>query len=199
MVVALGAPAQADDAGEPPATFHKGQVGISARFGLGVRGIATYHSDYCGDLDATAKNGNAPVCTGRSPLAFELEGAYGVAQHVELLLEMRIGIERDFSPAPGMGQGPRPLFLAPGARFFFSDAGHLKLFIQPEVVIDLADYKDATGASRGTDYGFRGLQGVWIDFHRTYGIYFYLGETATFARWIAGEMEAGFGIQGRYP
>jgi hypothetical protein len=197
--VAAAAPARADDAGEPPATFHKGQLGISARFGLGVRGIATYNSDYCGKSDPTAKNGNAPVCTGRAPLAFDLEGAFGVAKHVELLVELRIGIERDFAPTSAGGEGPRPLFFAPGARFFFSEAEHLKLFIQPELVFDVASYKDAMGASRGNDIGVRGLQGLWIDLHRTYGIYFYVGETAEFARWLSGEMEGGFGIQGRYP
>src|SRR5262245_9090811 len=135
VLFGLAAPARADDAGAPPATFHKGQLGLSARFGLGVRGLATYNSDYCGELHPTAKNGNAPVCSGRSPLAFELEAAYGVAQHVELLVELRLGIEKDFSSVDGASDGPRPLFLAPGARFFFSEAQHLKLFIQPEFVI----------------------------------------------------------------
>jgi hypothetical protein len=198
-VLAAAGPAFADDVGEPPTTFHKGQVGISARFGVSARGIATYNSDYCGVTDSTAKNGNAPVCTGIAPFAFELEGAYGVAEHVELTLEMRIGVARDFGPTAAGGQGPRPLFLAPGARFFFSEAKHLKLFIQPAVVFDFASYKDAAGADRGKDIGVRGLQGVWIDFHRTYGIYAFLGETAEFARWLSGEMEVGFGIQGRYP
>jgi hypothetical protein len=200
-VVFLGftGPARADDVGEPPTTFHKGQLGLSARFGLGVRGIATYNSDYCGQLDATARNGNAPVCSAASPLAFELEVAYGVAQHVELLTELRVGIAKDFGSVAGASDGPRALFVAPGARFFFSEAQHLKLFIQPELVIDLAGYKDAMGKNRGDDYGVRGLEGVWLDFHRTYGIYAFLGETAEFARWLSGEMQVGIGIQGRYP
>lgn len=198
-VVLAGGAARADDAGEPPATFHKGQFGISARFGVGARGIATYNSDFCGTLDATAKNGNAPVCTGIAPLAFELEGAYGVAKHVELVLELRIGIQKDFASVSGASDGPRPLFLAPGARFFFSEAAHTKLFIQPELVFDMTGYKNAMGNDRGMDFGVRGLQGLWIDFHRTYGIYFFIGETAEFARWLSGEMEGGVGIQGRYP
>jgi hypothetical protein len=199
VLFGVAAPASADDDGAPPTTFHKGQIGLSARFGLGVRGLATYNSDYCGELDPTAKNGNAPVCSGRSPLAFELEAAYGVAQHVELLVEMRVGIEKDFGSVAGANDGPRPMFVAPGARFFFSEAQHLKLFIQPEVVIDFAHYKDASGMDRGNDFGVRGLEGIWLDFHRAYGIYAFVGETAEFARWLSGEMEFGAGIQGRYP
>ena len=189
-VLAVATPAMADDGDEP--LFHKGQIGFSARMGIGVRGIATYNSEYCGVLDATAKNGNAPVCTGRAPLAIDFEASFGVARSIELTLELQVGLERDFGSAPGM-DGPRPLHLAPGARFFFSEARHVKLFVQPEFVFDFANYP------QGHDVGVRGLEGFWIDLHRSYGIYFYVGETAEFARWLYADFEGGFGIQGRYP
>ena len=47
LVPLFAAPAHADD--QIPAT-HQGQFGLSLRLGLGVRGIATYNSDYCGVL-----------------------------------------------------------------------------------------------------------------------------------------------------
>src|SRR5881628_4067931 len=111
------APAKADDAtpaptrGDvtvPPATFHKGQIGISARLSVGAQAVATYDSKYyCGTVDTTAEHGFAPVCAGRSPVALGLEGSYGVARHVELVLELRFGLEKDFGGAPNL-DGPRP-------------------------------------------------------------------------------------------
>jgi hypothetical protein len=193
VIVAAGAGAAHADPGETPVTFHKNQVGFSARMGLGARGIATYDTFvYCGALDSTTKSGYAPVCTGRTPLSLDLEASYGVSPAIELTLEMRIGFEQDFGSAPGMS-GPRPFQLAPGARFFFSEAKAAKLFVQPEVVFDLAGY------SRGHDFGVRGLEGFWIDLHRSYGIYFFVSETAEFARWLGAEFEGGFGFQFRYP
>ena len=197
-VIMAVSPAHADDA-EPTTTFHKGQFGFSARMGLGVYGIATYEGKYyCGKEDLSTSSHNAPVCTGRSPFALDLEASYGVGRAVEVTLELELGLERDFGGAPGL-DGPRPLHLAPGARFFFSESAHTKLFAQPELVFDFADYKDAAGTARGTDFGIRGIEGFWIDLHRSYGLYFYVSETATFSRWLYIGVGGGFGFQGRYP
>jgi hypothetical protein len=185
VLLAISTPAWADD-GEPAATFHKGQFGASARFGLGARGIATYDNTvYCGKTDPMAEHGRASVCTGRTPLALDLEAAYGVAQSIELTLELRIGLERDFGENPGE-EGPRAFHVAPGARFFFSEAKHTKLFVQPEIVL-------------GRDFGVRGIEGFWIDLHKTYGLYFFVAETLEFSRWMSASFEAGIGFQGRYP
>ena len=198
MLVATPVWADSADTGPAP-TFHKGQLGISARFGLGMRGIVTYDSKYyCGKTDAGAKFGYASACTGRAPLRLDLEGAYGVTPAVELLLELRIGLERDFGATP-TADGPRPFHLAPGARFFFGEGRRTRLFITAQGVIDLTGYKDAMGASRGVDLGFRSLEGLWIDLHPSYGIYVYIGETAEFRRWLQGEFEGGVGFQARYP
>jgi len=51
----------------------------------------------------------------------------------------------------------------------------------------------------GADFGVRSLEGVWIDLHKTYGIYFFIGETLEVKRWLSGEFEGGIGFQGRYP
>jgi hypothetical protein len=192
VILAVCTPVWADDQ-VSPITFHKGQFGGSVRFGLGARGIATYENTiYCGKLDPQAEHGFASVCTGRTPLALDLEAAYGVANSIELTLEMRLGLERDF----GVDQnnaGPRAFYLAPGARFFFSEAARTKLFVQPEAVFDFANY------SRGNDFGVRGIEGFWIDLHRTYGLYFFVAETLEFSRWLSASFEAGVGFQGRYP
>src|SRR5687767_2039399 len=152
-------------------TSHQKQFGLSARMGVGVRAIATYEkTTFCGtELEDR-------VCTGRAPLALDLEAAYGVARSIELVLELRIGIESDFGSTPG-GDGPRPFHISPGARFFFSEAKRTKLFVQPQLLFDFANYNQASG----NDFGVRGIEGVWIDLHRSYGIYFYVAETIEFS------------------
>src|SRR5438270_10921983 len=133
VLLALCSPAYADD-NAPAPDQHRHQLGISARFDLGVRGIATYDDTlYCGVTDTMAAHGYANVCTGRRPLSFDLEAAYGVSATIELLVGLRIGIERDFGSAPGQ-PGPRALQLTPGARFSFSEAKRTKVFIQSELV-----------------------------------------------------------------
>jgi hypothetical protein len=62
------------------------------------------------------------------------------------------------------------------------------------LLIDLSGY-----GTRGTELGARSIEGVWIDVHRTYGFYFFIGETAGFTPWLEGDFEGGFGFQGRYP
>jgi len=195
------APATAPAASEePPITFHKGQFGLSARLGLGVRGIATYKNTiWCGATDPEGEFMNfASVCTGRTPFTIDFEAAYGVANSIELTLELRVGIERDLGGTP-TAQGPFPLRLAPGARFFFSEAKRSKLFVQPELVFDFTDYKDYSNVSRGNDFGVRALEGFWLDLHRAYGVYIWIAESAEVLRWLSFTFEGGLGFQGRYP
>jgi hypothetical protein len=188
--------AQADDGDAPAATLHGGQFGLSLRFGVGLRAIATYNDNYCGQSSAS---GNTPVCTGLAPLAMDLEASYGVRSHIELALALTIGLQRDFGATPSDDNGARPLSVAGGARFFFSEATHTQLFVQPMLVADLANYTNSAGKSLGDDFGERLLGGFWVDLHRAYGFYVYVGETVEVLRWLDGEVDAGIGIQGRYP
>ena len=194
VVVLSASPALADDS--IPAT-HKGQFGLSARLEVGVRGIATYNSDYCGVSDSTAKSGNAPVCTGRSPFALDLEPSYAVARAVELTLTFHIGLEKDFGPT-AITEGPRVFRIEPGARFYFSEAGHSKLFVQPSLVFDFTNYLKQTGQAYGTDFGVRAMEGYMLDLHRSFSAYAFVGETAEISRWLYAELEFGIGVQGRY-
>jgi hypothetical protein len=192
-------PPPAVEAAEPASTDHVRQFGLSGRFAYRGRGIATWDGDdYCGELSTETASGNAPVCTGRAPFSLDLEASYGIAPRKELLLELRLGLERDFGPFPGT-DGPRVHLIAPGARFFFSQGKTTKLFTTLQVVLDFSGYDDAMGKGRGVDYGFRNLSGLWFDLHHAYGFYVFMGETLTFQRWLAGELEIGVGFQGRYP
>ena len=178
---------------------HKGQLQGSVRLGVGLRAITTYDNDvYCGDTDAQGAFGFAPICTGRAPFSLDFEFGFGVARRVDAILEARIGLEGDFGAAPTGGGGPRMLHLSPGARFFFSEGSRSKLFTTAQVVLDLSGYRDATGAKRGTDLGIRNLSGLWFDLSRLYGVYLYVGETASFARWLRFELEGGIGVSARH-
>lgn len=193
-------PARAPSAPEAPVSFsHKGQFQVSARLALGLRAIVPYEkADYCGTTDSSTTTGNAPVCTGRAPFSFDLELGYGVAQRIDAILEVRLGLETDFAASPVAMDGPRIFHLAPGARFFFSDAKTSKLFTTAQLVLDFSGYETTGGASRGTDVGVRNMNGLWFDLERAYGFYGYVGETLTFSRWLRFELELGFGFSARF-
>jgi len=169
------------------------------RTSLGLRAIIAYDDgDFCGDRDATADQGNAPVCTGRAPFSLDFEIGYGLTRKIDLLLETRLGIEADFGTTAGAADGPRMFYLSPGARVFFADAGRSKLFTTGQLVLDFAGYKDTAGEKRGFDYGVRNLNGLWFDIERAYGVMVYAGETLTFGRWLRAELEIGIGVQARF-
>lgn len=183
--------------GEP--LTHEGQFEASLRIPIGLRAVVPYEKGtYCGTLDSTADSGFAPACTGRAPFAFDLELGYGVHRRIDVFLELRIGLEQDFGATPTAVEGPRTFHVSPGARFFFSEAGSSKLFTTAQLVFDASGYEDAAGDSRGADFGVRNLSGLWFDLDKAYGFYVFVGETASFARWMRFELEAGVGVQGRY-
>jgi hypothetical protein len=196
LVAALAAPASAK-----PREGHLGQVMLSLRTAVGLRALVPYDgADYCGQSDPETTSGNAPVCTGRAPMSFDLEAGYGVDRKVDLLLELRIGVESDFGATSNADEdGPRMFHLSPGARFFFSDSPTMKLFTTGQLVIDFAGYDDASGEGRGTDFGIRNMNGLWFDIKDNYSAYVYVGETLTLARWLRFELEGGVGIAYRYP
>jgi len=198
------APAVAPTPPPPPVesdtTSHKGMFEVSLRTAIGMRAIVSYDkNDYCGASDSSTSTGNAPVCSGRAPFAFDIELGFGVARRIDLFAELRLGLETDFHrTAQSSDVGPRMLHLSPGARFFFSDAKSSKLFTTAQLVFDFAGYKDGAGNDRGKDFGVRNMNGLWFDLEKAYGFYVYLGETATFSRWMRFELELGLGFQGRY-
>ena len=58
---------------------HKGMFEVSLRAAVGLRAIVSYDkTDYCGATDNSTSTGNAPVCTGRAPFAFDIELGYGI-------------------------------------------------------------------------------------------------------------------------
>lgn len=205
--VAVGRIAAADPAPPaPPAATtpsiekppHLGQLSVSLRTGLGLRALVPYHGEFCGQTDPNGDGGLAGACTGRAPFSFDLEAAYGVTRTIEPFLELRIGLEADFGRTPTDQDGARVFHVSPGARFFFAEAGRSKLFTTAQLVIDATGYEDAAGDGLGADVGLRNLSGLWWDVDRAYGVYAFVGETASFVRWMRFELEAGVGVQARY-
>ncbi|MBA2543106.1 MAG: hypothetical protein H0V17_25925 [Deltaproteobacteria bacterium] len=177
---------------------HHKQFLLSIRLVEGLRAIAPYDGEYCGDTDITRPNQFAAVCTGRTPFSLDLELGYGIAQKIDVFLELRLGLESDFGSSQSDVEGTRQFHISPGARFFFGDAGSSKLFTTAQVVFDMSGYQNLAGAGLGTDFGVRNMNGIWFDLDRAYGFYVFVGETATFSRWLRFELEAGVGVQGRY-
>lgn len=200
LVPAKADPTASAPAEPPPNYSHKGQFGLSLRFGLGLRAIATYDNMvYCGATDTTTTTGFAPVCSGRAPFALELEASYGITRRIDAIVEMIFGLEQDFrASTTSMVSGPHPVKLAPGARFFYSEGARTKLFSTAQLAFDFTGYKDIMGAGRGNDVGVRNLNGLFYELSHDYSVYGYFGETMTFARWFDVEMELGVGVQGRF-
>jgi len=185
--------AQEEDFDHTKQYSHHGQFGVHAQGGLGFRFIAPYKDDlYCGQLldDGTPKR----VCSERSPISLSLGASYGVSKSLELLMEVRFGLEQDFGIAP-MSDGPKQLQFAPGLKIYIRDAGLTKFFSSLQLLIDTTEYDQVDGA----DIGLRNVNGLQFDFHRTVGVYFFFGEAVGFKRWFEFELDAGVGMQIRVP
>jgi len=205
----FGEVARAEDLAPPPEAkpkpspalvrlSHHRQFQLSLRLVEGLRAIAPYDNEYCGATDATRPNQFAAVCTGRTPFSIDLELGYGVSRKIDVFLELRLGLEADFGASQSDAEGTRQFHISPGARFFYADAGSSKLFTTAQVVFDTSGYRDLSGGKLATDFGIRNMNGLWFDLDKAYGFYFFVGETATFSRWLRFELEAGIGFQGRY-
>lgn len=192
---AASARAQDDEAGydvERVAFSHRHQVELHLQGGIGYRGIFPYNDEYCGDLKDGG--GNKADCLGKSPVALDLGAGYGLTARLEAFVELRLGLERDFGTAPGLS-GPRPLGLAPGLKLFIADIGATMFFSTLQLPIDFTGYDQADKA----DIGVRNVNGLQLDLHRTFGLYVYFGEEASWRRWLSFEVDAGLGAQVRFP
>jgi len=179
---------------------HKGQLGLALSLVTGGRFIKTYDEEYCGDRDTNGtRTGNATYCLGRVPASIDLIASYGLTARLELLFELRLGLERDFAGNATSSDGPRLRHYAPGVKFYFSDSGLMKFFSTAQVAIDSTGYTDPSGADLGVDYTLRNANGLQLDFHEAYGAYAFFAEEVAFKRWISVGVEVGVGFQARYP
>jgi len=174
---------------------HHHQLGLALQIPVGIRAIIPYDGEYCGSRGEN-ESANAEACLGRQPFTLDFEIAYGLKPNLELLLELRIGLERDFGPTAAMDDdGPRLFHWSPGAKWYFSDAGTSKLFSTAQIAFDHTSYDNEAG----TDFALRNVNGLQLDLHPSYGVYFFVAEEMAFRRWLTIGVEFGAGIQGRYP
>lgn len=191
LVVGVPAVAGAQDAESSVSMTHKGQFGVHVQPGVGYRVLFPYNEEYCGQ---SAKS----VCTGRSPTFVELGLSFGVSRSVELLADFRYGVEGDFVLPASSADAPHALVVAPGVKVYMDEEGTTKFFSTLQVAFDFTDFSGALVAE-GMDVGLRNVNGVQIDLHRTFGIYLHFGETIGFVRWLRFELDAGIGLQARFP
>lgn len=184
------------DGGTKIAYSHRHQVGFHFQPGLGYRVLFPYEKEpptYCG------QDGKS-VCTGRAPFFLDAGVSFGVSRSLELMFEMRFGLEGDFrSPtAPATADRPQALAIQPGLKLYVDDEGSFKFFSTVQLSFDFTDYS-STGLDKDTDFAVRNANGFQLDFHKTFGAYFFIGETIGFARWLRFEIDAGIGLQARFP
>ncbi len=197
----IGDPATA---AAPPAGglrgHHQGQFGLGLSLVSGARFITTYDSDrFCGERATVGDGGgNAAYCFGRIPMALDASLSYGLSPAIELMLDVRIGLERDFGTTAAT-TGPRLRHYAPGVRFFLGGKGQVNFFSTAQLAIDATDYQDLSGDSLGAEIKLRNANGMQVDFHDAYGVYLYFAEEVAFRRWLEVGVEFGAGIQARYP
>lgn len=183
-----------EDDDQEPDVSHKNQFGLHLQGVLGYRAIVTYDEEYCGDLKQDDGGGNSAACYGRSPFGLDIGLAYGVLDALEVLLEMRVGLERDIGPAPNM-DGPRMFALAPGVKAYLGRIGEMAFFSTLQLPIDFTSFDQVDK----NDFGIRNVNGLQLDLHRTFGVYVMFGEEVSWRRWLRFELEAGLGAQARFP
>lgn len=180
--------ARAQAAREPVRWDHRHQTGLALMPGLGYRVIVPYSDDKtCGDSsgDATKR-----VCTSAVPFFLDLQLSFGVSQRIDLVADLRFGIGQD--PASKTHQ----FALAPGFRVWLDQDVPLKFYTTVQLLYDSTDYHNVVPSN---DFGVRNSNGLMYDLIRNFGFFFQFGESFGFRRWFRIELDAGLGVQVRFP
>ncbi|HXU82689.1 MAG TPA: hypothetical protein VN914_14905 [Polyangia bacterium] len=172
----------------PAALDHHNQGGVSLMPGLGYRVIVPYSDNKtCGDSSGDA---GKRVCTNMVPIFLDLQLSFGVSRRIDLITDLRFGLGKD--PASNTHQ----FALAPGVRFWLDQDVALKFYTTVQLLYDNTDYH---GVLASNDFGLRNSNGLMYDVIRNVGFFFQFGESFGFRRWFRIELDAGVGIQVRFP
>ncbi len=180
------APATVPEKPSEPDRSHRLQFGVAVTAGSGYRVLFKYAgAQSCDGVDPSRN-----TCYGRVPTWLDVKLFFGVHRAVDVVLEQRFGLETDFT-------GSHPLLFMPGVRLYPDGQKAFKFYVQLQLVIDYTDpgivYHDRI------DLGFHEANGFQWDFARYGGIYFQISETFGFLRSFDFQLEAGAGIEGRFP
>jgi hypothetical protein len=172
----------------PAALDHYHQTGLALMPGLGYRVIVPYSDNKtCGDSSGDASK---RVCTSAVPFFLDLQLSFGVSHRIDLMADFRFGIGKD--PASKTHQ----FALAPGIRFWLDQDVALKFYTTAQLLYDSTDYHHVVASN---DFGVRNANGLMYDVIRNVGFYFQFGESFGFRRWFRIELDAGLGVQVRFP
>jgi hypothetical protein len=168
---------------------HYHQTGLGLMPGLGYRVIAPYKENQtCGDSSGVASK---RVCTSGVPAFLDLQLSFGVSQRLDLLVDLRFGLAHD--PAT---VSSHQFALAPGLRVWLDHDAPLKFYTTVQLLYDSTDYSEKVATN---DFGLRNSNGLMYDAIRNVGFYVQFGESFGFRRWFRIELDAGVGVQVRFP
>ena len=164
--------------------LHKYQLGIAIFPGVGFRGIFPYQENVnCGQQ---AKR----VCTGMLPFFLDVQTSFGIAEHWDVLVDLRFGIATDFTTA-------HQFAVAPGFRYWVDPELPVKFYATLQGVFDATAQHNSM--VKNNDFGVRNANGMMFELMRNFGFYIQFGETVGFVRWLRFEIDAGAGVQARIP
>lgn len=170
----------------PPRLDHRHQTGLALMPGIGYRVIVPYEDGKdCGDADDPGRR----VCANGVPFFLDFQVSFGVTKRIDVILDLRFGVGKpDFHK--------RQFAVAPGVRFWLDQDVALKFYTTVQPLYDSTDYYGTVPTS---DFGLRNSNGLMYDVIRNVGFYFQFGETIGLRRWFRMEIDAGLGVQVRYP
>lgn len=169
---------------------HRFQFGLGLRSGTGFRAIVPYHEENCGELKADGTNKD--VCSSRQPVWLEISPSFGLTEGLELLVDLRLSLEEDFSKS-------RPLYFAPGVKYYPDAEEMFKFFIAGQMVFEIAEQDAAKNPDlTNFDMAMRAVLGVQLDVLRYLGFYLQGGTMLGFNRWLTVTADFAAGVQGRY-
>ena len=178
---------------------HRLQGGIGVSVGSGYRVQFKYgDAGTCGRLGENGKPANS--CFGRMPTYLDLKLFLGVSHSVDVLIENRFGLERAYPDAndPTAVAVANQLFvLMPGIRVYAGGRSPFKFGVQIQLVFDYNE-TGTTGNSK-FDFGVRETNMFQWDLLRWMCAYLQIGANFAFLRSFTFQLEAGAGIEGRFP
>ncbi|HVU50743.1 MAG TPA: hypothetical protein VHL80_08650 [Polyangia bacterium] len=174
---------------KPPTMVHYQQFGIALLSGSGYRAIFPYQNQ--NGMMINCGQANKTICTGRLPTFLDVQPSFGFADHWDVLLDLRFGLEQDFTAT-------HELAVAPGVRYWVDPEESAKFFATLQVAYDVTT-QHVAGLAHNDDVALRNSNGFMLEVMRNLGVYLQFGETIGFVRWLRFEIDAGLGVQARLP
>jgi len=172
-----------------PSLSHDMQFGLAVMPGEGYRVMIPYTHDITDCGDHAQMGGH--VCSSRAPMFLDLQPSFGIEQSWDILVDLRLGLEKDFNTF-------RPFFVMPGFRYWLESETHVKFFTTVQFMYDGTNQQPTTKHKRA-DFGVRNSNGLMLEVMRNLGVYFQFGETLGFVRWFSMTVDGGIGVQARMP